>query len=306
VMGIESVVAAVIVFVLPVWAPKFWSAGYETFLIALLALPLLAVIKQGRWVRGTVLLVCLIWFGFLGPHIQSCPRPTGALENAITQFMAGHDSWVWHAVKVGILAFSCVLFARFYCGWICPKGIIQEYLFQRRLRVRVPRLLDRILKFVKYAVLLALILTPILYGFRLFAAGEENGELGPFRVVFNYWDVLLQLEDDPEVKLSEIVSTTLLAWVGFVLLTSVFIERAYCRYFCPIGALAALLALVSPNRMRIDPESCTLCGRCVPECPVDAILTKKDGSIRIDTMECIACRECESSCRFDSIHFGTK
>jgi len=47
-------------------------------------------------------------------------------------------------------------------------------------------------------------------------------------------------------------------------------------------------------------DSCTNCGACEPECPVEAI-TEKDDKRIIDAAECIDCAACESVCPADSI-----
>ena len=284
-MTFVSLGAAVALFFLPVEGSKFWNLDYQLFLAAMLAVPVLLVPRKGRWLRGVVLLLALFWFGFMQ---AACPRPVGAIELMVESALKGRSVWMY-AIKLGVLGITGILFARFYCGWICPKGIIQEYVYQPRLGIRVPRKLDRVLKWGKYLMLVALVLVPLLFQFRLFK------EIGPFRVIFNasYLDGL----DGP---------VALMAFLGFVLLVSVFIERAFCRYFCPVGGLLGLLALLSPNRMRIDGSLCTVCGRCERECPVDAISTNEDRVVSIDAMECLTCRECESACRHDAIRFGMK
>ena len=51
----------------------------------------------------------------------------------------------------------------------------------------------------------------------------------------------------------------------------------------------------------IDQESCTGCGVCIDECPVDAIVMQNE-SAEIDMSECIRCGICHDICAQDSIH----
>ncbi len=284
-MAVVSLGAAVALFFLPVEGQKFWTLDYQIFLAAMLAIPVLLIPRQGRRLRGVLILAALAWFGFMQ---ASCPRPIGAIELLIEHSLKGNSVWMY-LIKVGVLVVTGVLFARFYCGWICPKGVLQEYVHQKRFGVRVPPKLDRALKMGKYLALLGLVAAPLLFDYRLWR------ELGPFKVLFN--GSFLDRMDGPLL---------LMAFLAVVMLVSVFIERAFCRYLCPLGGLLGLLALVSPNRMRVNEGACTRCGRCVSGCPVDAISTTPEGFASIDAMECLACRECENNCGYDAIRFGLK
>jgi len=50
----------------------------------------------------------------------------------------------------------------------------------------------------------------------------------------------------------------------------------------------------------IDKETCTGCGICVDECPVDAIAMDAEQAV-IDMAECIRCGVCHSICPQDSV-----
>lgn len=75
-----------------------------------------------------------------------------------------------------------------------------------------------------------------------------------------------------------------------ILSASLFIERFYCRYMCPLGA-----ALAIPARLRLFDwlkrykECGNPCQLCAVECPVDAI--HPEG--HINPNECIQCLNCQ-------------
>ena len=77
---------------------------------------------------------------------------------------------------------------------------------------------------------------------------------------------------------------------GTGLVASLFIERFYCRYLCPLGA-----ALAIPGRIRMFewlkryPDCGSPCQRCSKECPVQAI--HPEGQINVN--ECIYCMHCQ-------------
>ena len=71
----------------------------------------------------------------------------------------------------------------------------------------------------------------------------------------------------------------------------IFVERFFCRFLCPLGALMALggkLRIFEPLKRR---EECgSPCKLCSNECPINAI--KPSGEIIMD--ECFYCLDCQS------------
>ncbi|HEV7431809.1 MAG TPA: RnfABCDGE type electron transport complex subunit B [Steroidobacteraceae bacterium] len=81
-----------------------------------------------------------------------------------------------------------------------------------------------------------------------------------------------------------------------------------------IGKLAALLECEplaldphygvegAPRLAWIDPEQCIGCARCLPPCPVDAILGAQRQMHSVITSWCTGCELCLSVCPVDCIH----
>ena len=261
---------------------SFFTTEYISFIVAIaLVIPFL-FLKKGKYFRPVFLLVSIALFGFLQ---YACPRPTGAIELLLYNNAKGRP-FEWHLlIKVGFILGLSLIFAKYYCGWICPKGIIQEYIYYKKLKINIPDRLDKILKSGKYIMLILLIMSPVIFKYKLFR------EIGPFKVIFN-------LDG----------STYLIIFLVVVLLSSVFIERAYCRYFCPFGALLGILSFFSFNKIRFvdNNNKCKACNLCVKACPTNAITraTKENKTVKINTFECIVCKECLESCPTDLILFG--
>lgn len=68
---------------------------------------------------------------------------------------------------------------------------------------------------------------------------------------------------------------------------SIFVERPFCKYLCPLGASLALPGRLRVIKLERKPE-CTSCHACAVGCGSQAI----DPAGRIDPMECLLCLDC--------------
>ena len=128
------------------------------------------------------------------------------------------DWWRW--VIVGFAAL-CVLFANFFCGYICPVGTLEDLFVRIRYRLGIrPAILtpgslpDRILRILKYPVLFICL-------FRLYLYGQDL----PGR-----WIV-----------------PVLIVCAVLIVLGGLIVDRFWCKYFCPLGAVTILLRLWLPS-----------------------------------------------------------
>ncbi len=186
-----------------------------------------------------------------------------------------HESAVVLLALTGILA---VLAGPVFCGWICPLGSIQEWIgklgrkiWGRRYNNLMPKRIDRVLGFARYAVLAWVVYVTATSGKLLFST------IDPYNALMNFW--------------SESVAWQALVILGLTLLGSLFIERPWCRYACPMGALLGLSNTFRIFSIRRKASTCVDCGHCDKACPMGIDLSCKT-SIR-DT-RCITCLECTS------------
>jgi len=85
---------------------------------------------------------------------------------------------------------------------------------------------------------------------------------------------------DPWVAFMHLSSSELWTgfWVGAVILigslaASVFYDRFFCKYLCPLGALYGIVSKPGLYRVRRDENQCIDCGLCVNACPAQGALT---------------------------------
>jgi len=64
---------------------------------------------------------------------------------------------------------------------------------------------------------------------------------------------------------------------------------------CPAGVCKSLITFT------IDAEKCTGCGRCLRDCPQEAISGEKKEPHIIDQDKCIRCGLCRDNCRAEAI-----
>lgn len=212
--------------------------------------------------------------------------PFGALETMWTWVTTGsfiskiHPSNI--AVGVGLLA-AVLLAGNAFCGWICPFGAIQDALHwvKRTLHVptvAVPPRVDRILRHGRFVVL-GVVLVASATTLKLWFA-----DFDPYVTLFG-----LSWVFEPDLGTMWPALAILLAVLG----ASLFVERAFCRYLCPLGGVLSVLGRLSILRIRRSAAACTDCNLCNKPCPVGIDVAKAAPVVSAD---CIGCLECVATC----------
>ena len=253
------------------------------------------------FVKGTIYQGPLKNFCVPGMNCYSCPGALGACPIGAMQSLFDARRRKIAFSVVGYLAALGLLVGRFICGWLCLFGLIQELLYKIPLpKLKVPKKLDRVLRYLKYAVLLILVfLLPFFW----------RSELGVGEPFFcKYLCPVGTLEGGvPLVLLQEQLKSAagfLFRWkfalMALVLLSSVYIHRPFCKYLCPLGAFYALFQKVSVLRLKLDGEKCVSCGKCEKTCPMGVAVTRDPNSA-----ECIRCGACVRACPAGALRFGS-
>ena len=222
-----------------------------------------------------------------------------AVGNIVSCIYKGNISWESVKYSVWMLLATVpatVLVGRFFCGFFCSFGAVQDLLWlgSHRLRALFPgkrnlKKADRIFRFAKYAVLFYFIIF-------IWSGVTAVKTAGPWQVFgqyvsFGHWPGLKPLLSVGGVLL-------LLIFIG-----SLFVQRFFCRYFCPMGAIYSLISQTSFLKIDKPREECGKCHLCTSKCTMGMDLTKKD---RIAGGECISCQKCVSWCPKGNVHFRSR
>lgn len=222
-----------------------------------------------------------------------------AVGNIVSCIYKGNISWESVKYSVWMLVATVpatVLVGRFFCGFFCSFGAVQDLLWfgSHRLRALFPgkrnlKKADRIFRFAKYAVLFYFIIF-VWSGVTAVKTAGLWQVFGQY-VSFGHWPGLKPLLSVGGILL-------LVIFIG-----SLFVQRFFCRYFCPMGAIYSLISQTSFLKIDKPREECGKCHLCTSKCTMGMDLTKKD---RIAGGECISCQKCVSWCPKGNAHFRSR
>ena len=177
------------------------------------------------------------------------------------------------------LILTLIAAGAFFCGWICPLGTVQEWvgklgrkLFGKRYN-KVPKKLDKILGYLRFVVL-AIVIIQTARSFTLVFKDYD-----PYFNLFNIW--------------TDEISITGYITVLVTLIASLLVERPFCRYACPLGAINGLFNVFSITTIRRNETSCINCKQCDLACPVNL---EPSSSKQIQSMACTRCMKCVEAC----------
>lgn len=220
-------------------------------------------------------------FAFFSSASLHAVCPFGGVETLYTFLASGIFVKKAHAaslVLAAIVMLLSILFGPVFCGWVCPLGTVQEWVgklgqkfFKRRYNHFVPAKLDNVLRYARYAILVWVLYVTAVSGELVFEAYD------PYFALFNFW--------------SAEVAPTALAILVATLLLSVFVERPWCKYACPYGAVLGVTNLFRVFSIKRAASTCKADGACSIMCPMNIPVDSVDV---VRDHQCISCLECTS------------
>jgi NosR/NirI family nitrous oxide reductase transcriptional regulator len=186
----------------------------------------------------------ILYFGFFR---EGCICSVGSVQNVVLALFNSS-----YSIPVTALAFFVIpliftlFFGRTFCSGVCPLGAIQDIFLWKP--IKLGHWPQKLLGLIPYIYL----------GFAVLYAATATDF-----VICRY---------DPFVgfyRLNAEFSMFILG--GAFLVTSMFVGRPYCRFFCPYGVILNWMSRISKKHMTITPTICVQCKLCDNSCPFEAI-----------------------------------
>ena len=211
----------------------------------------------------------------------------GAVRILFTNALAGTFIWDNISNAVWTLATTIpatLIFGRVFCGFFCSFGAMGDFLwflssrlFKRKLRISSKA--DKLLKYLKYVILIFIV------------AFSWTGHINLGK--YDPWAVYGRLTNFKHLPAAKEIFTIAGLLLLLIMIGSLFIERFFCRYLCPMGAIYAILSKCHLVPIQKPRKNCGSCHLCTMRCSMGISLGETD---IIRSQDCIKCMRCEEVC----------
>ncbi len=187
------------------------------------------------------------------------------------------------AVIVGaVIALSSFFFGRWFCGYVCPIGTIQELIYstkksKKKFDQLIPYKIHKFMIFFKYIIFLFTAITAF------FGAQYLYMKFCP----------VLAIAHIQNITIAGIVVLAIIIFLGY------FVERFWCRYICPYAALMNIFQkiadIIGIKRYKIfrNIHTSINCFNCLNYCPMNIDIGYNE---KISDINCIKCMSCVRQC----------
>lgn len=233
------------------------------FLYALVMIFLLGYLwYSGRWKQkiGWLLLIISAMLGFF---IFSPVMPHQFQQLVLRDVQGLGGPLVVGAFGLLIILILTVIFGRFFCGYLCPVGVVQEIAYLAPVP-KVRPLHKTLFQIIRGIVFLLF----------LFMAFALSASLLAWFGIHDFFFLIL--------------SGGSIVFLLLLILSLVF-YRPFCRLACPYGVLLSLGAILGLFKLRRT-DACIECRKCEKVCPTDEA---KRGDAKA---ECYLCGRCTEVC----------
>ncbi|WP_303870357.1 4Fe-4S binding protein [Acetobacterium wieringae] len=208
--------------------------------------------------------------------------PFGGVETFFSLITAGFfvpKTQITSVILMSLVFLLALLFGPVFCGWICPFGAFQEWIgkigkkiFKKRYNQFILPKVDKLLRYLRYGVLVWVLTVTAVSGTLLFA------NLDPYHALFKFW--------------TGTVALPALILLGVITIGSLFVARPWCKYACPYGALLGLFNTIRIFKIRRKTATCVNCQKCSRSCPMNIDVCRTE---TVTNLSCISCYECTSN-----------
>ncbi len=246
-------------------------------------------------------------------------KGAGILEYAFFSITEG----VIPIFLLGVFILIILFTNRFFCGWICPIGTIQDACAaiptkKRTLKISTHNSLLKIKYMIIIFLIILLLPLGIIYSTNISFYIEFRNNLGDFgdkplsyfslsEYIFVFFPDLVK-EIFQNASLGPLFSNFLVFFISIfyliIIVLSVWYPRVYCRYLCPFAALSSAISDFSFLKLSRSPVRCvgrTECGICEKVCPKQIRILDEPFEFFTGKGECNYCLKCREVCPYKAI-----
>ena len=199
------------------------------------------------------------------------------------------------AVMFIIWVGASLALGRGWCSWGCFYGGWDELFSRLRKKPKIRhKQIDRRWIYLPFAVLLAIVLLSAITFTPIYCEW-----LCPFKIVTEF--------QAPTSVLGIVqIGIFVLLFIGLVVVLPLLTKRRIqCGLFCPFGAMQSFINKINIFEVRIDPEKCSQCQRCIRSCPTFSL---DENSLQSGKplMTCTKCAQCIDACPEGAISYHIK
>ena len=190
-----------------------------------------------------------------------------------------------------LVAFTFTLvFGRFFCGWACHFGAIQEfsYYILKKLKVQTFTIDSKLVTILPFIILLNYYVIPNAY-----------------HAFQNPWSSITVTLNEPEIWafLPGFLIGTMTFLIDGFLIVYFLGKKGFCRFICPWGAFLKIPNSLALFKVRKTGE-CTQCHVCTTECPVGIDVSYEINTYnKVVSSNCTSCLKCTSGCPSNALSY---
>ena len=194
-------------------------------------------------------------------------------------------------VLLVLIAFIITLiFGRFFCGWACHFGAVQElsWFILKKMNIKPKTIDSKLVTFLPLLILVHLYIIP-----NLFFANNSS------------WNISIKL-NEPSIWafLPGIVIGSLTFIIDGFLIIYFLGRKGFCRFICPWGAFLKLPNSLALFKVR-KTGTCTNCHACNDSCPIGIDVNYEiNKHKKVTNTNCTSCMLCISGCPSNALSYA--
>jgi len=205
--------------------------------------------------------------------------PFGGIETMYYYLQTGQflqKTAISNLILLGAVIILAIAAGSAFCSWLCPFGAVQEWLAALGRKVlgrnyELPERMHRVLRYMRFPVLFLIVFFTI-RGSRLVFEDYD-----PFKVMFHF----------------NFETITAIVILAVTVILSLLVDRFWCKYLCPLGAVFSFLGRFSLINIRRNQDKCVNCGLCTTKCHMNIDVANET---EMPVSECTRCLDCVNSC----------